>query len=89
MTNGSEAEREARRALARLRRALEKSLRELDAVRGAIRHAEGSDFPAPAYEDAEENVRAVLGFVEEEGERLQKKILQAGGLEPGRIRRSS
>ena len=39
------AEKEARKALARLRRAVEKSSRELDALSGAIRHAEGDDYP--------------------------------------------
>lgn len=85
----SEAEREARRALNRLRRALEKGRRELEAVRGAIRHAEGTDFPASAYEDAEASIDRLIRFVEEEGERLQEKILRSGGLEPGRVRRST
>jgi hypothetical protein len=31
----------------------------------------------------------VLEFLEEEGHRLEEKILETGGLEPGRIRRSS
>lgn len=84
-----EAEREARRALNRLRRALEKSRRELEAVQGAIRHAEGSDFPAAAYDEAEDRIGRLVTFVEEEGRRLQQKILQTGGLEPGRTRRSS
>lgn len=84
-----EAEKEARRALNRLRRALVKSQRELEAVQGAIRHAEGSDFPTDAYDDAENQIQRLLTFIEEEGQRLQQKILQAGGLEPGRIRRSS
>lgn len=85
----SEAEREARRALNRLRRALEKSRRELEAVQGAIRHAEGGDFPAEAYAEAEARIERLVTFVEEEGQRLQRKILEAGGLEPGRVRRSS
>jgi hypothetical protein len=32
-------------------------------------------------------VRRVLDFTDEEGVRLQEKILHAGGLEPGRVRR--
>lgn len=83
------AEKEARRALSRLRRALEKSRRELEALEGAIRHAEGEDFPAEAYHAAVGRMDELLDFLEGEGQRLEEKILQAGGLEPGRIRRSS
>jgi hypothetical protein len=82
------AEKEARRALARLRRALEKSRRELDALTGAIRHAEGEDFPAGEYDQVRDRINDLLDFTEEEGRRLEAKILQAGGLEPGRVRRS-
>jgi len=83
------AEKEARRALVRLRRALEKSKRELGALAGAIRRAEGEDFPSEAYDDAQARMDRILDFLDEEGYRLEAKILQAGGLEPGRIRRSS
>lgn len=83
------AESEARRALNRLARALEKSRRELDALAGSIRHAEGDDFPGDAYRDAEDRLARLLEFVEEEGGRLQEKVLRSGGLEPGRVRRSS
>jgi hypothetical protein len=82
-------ESEARKALNRLARALEKSRRELDALAGAIRHAEGEDFPVAAYDQAEGRISSLLDFVEEEGQRLQEKVLQSGGLEPGRVRRSS
>lgn len=82
------AEKEARRALNRLRRALDKVERELDAVAGAIRHAEGSDFPADAYEEARERLQRVGEFVDEESTRLQMKILETGGIEPGRVRRT-
>jgi len=83
------AEKEARRALGRLRRALEKSQRELDGLTGAIRTAEGEDFPSQDYEQARHRIDQVLEFLEEEGRRLEGKILLAGGLEPGRVRRSS
>jgi len=82
-------ESEARKALNRLVRALEKSRREMDSLAGAIRHAEGDDFPAEAYREAEDRMDRLVEFAEEEGRRLQAKILQSGGLEPGRIRRSS
>lgn len=83
----SDAEREARRALARLRRSLEKALRELDALAGAIRHAEAADFPEADYAEARTHVDALTGFLDEEERRLREKILYSGGLEPGRIRR--
>lgn len=81
------AESEARKALSRLGRAAEKAERELDALEGALRHAEGGDFPTDSYDEVRAAVRRVLGFAEEEGQRLQDKVLHAGGLEPGRIRR--
>jgi len=83
------AEKAARKALNRLRRALEKGLRELDALEGAIRHAEGEDFPVEEYETIRGQLSAMMGFLEEEGRRLEARILEAGGLAPGRIRRSS
>lgn len=82
------AEGEARRALARLGRALEKAERELEELAGALRHAEGDDFPREAYDRIEAAIREGQAFVEEEAERLQRKVLQHGGLEPGRVRRS-
>jgi hypothetical protein len=82
-------ESEARKALNRLVRALEKSRREMESLAGAIRHAEGDDFPAEAYREAEDRMDRLVEFAEEEGRRLQAKILQSGGLEPGRVRRSS
>ena len=82
-------ESEARKALARLKRAVEKSRREMEALEGAIRHAEGDDFPVDDYRQAEARIQGLAEFVEEEGRRLQEKVLQAGGLEPGRVRRSS
>lgn len=83
------AEAETRRALARLRRALEKSRRELDTLAATIRHAEARDFPAERYAEAERSLEALLSFSAEEARRLQEKILESGGLEPGRLRRSS
>jgi len=80
---------EARKALNRLRRAAEKVERELEALRGALRHAEGKDFPAAAYGEVSDAARRILDFTDEEAGRLQEKILHAGGLEPGRVRRGS
>lgn len=79
---------EARKALNRLRRATEKALREMEALEGSLRHAEGEDFPEEAYGEIRSGLEAVVGFVDDEAQRLQEKILHAGGLEPGRVRRS-
>jgi len=87
MTAMDSAESEARKALNRLRRALEKAERELSSLRGAVVHAEGDDFPAESYAAVADAVRSALDFTEEEGVRLQEKVLHAGGLEPGRVRR--
>jgi Cdc6-like AAA superfamily ATPase len=81
------AEGSARKALNRLRRALEKADQELDTLRGALVHAEGEDFPAETYSEAAAAIRRALDFTDEEGTRLQEKILHAGGLEAGRVRR--
>ena len=82
------AESEARKALNRLRRAMEKAERELSGLEGALAHAEGDDFPAATYDEVRDALRVVLDFTEEEGTRLREKILHTGGLEPGRIRRA-
>ncbi len=80
---------EARRALNRLRRSVEKAGRDLDALEGALKHAEGSDFPTDVYAGVSQALGLVLSFTEDEAARLQEKILHAGGLEPGRVRRGS
>lgn len=85
----STAEKEGRKALNRLRRAVEKSKREVEALRGALCHAEGEDFPATDYEDVVKNLMEIEDFLDREAARLQEKILHAGGLEPGRVRRGS
>jgi hypothetical protein len=82
------AESGARRSLARLRRALEKAERELVSVEGALRHAEGADFPNASFETAAQALNNIESFVDEQEERLADKILHAGGLEPGRVRRT-
>ncbi|HSM03786.1 MAG TPA: hypothetical protein VK858_04165 [Longimicrobiales bacterium] len=78
---------EARKALNRLRRAAEKAVREMEALEGSLRHAEGDDFPREVYDEQTARLQAVLDFVDEEAARLQEKILHSGGLEPGRVRR--
>lgn len=81
------AESEARRALQRLRRSLEKAERDLSALEGALSNAEGEDFPLDRYREAEADIQALRSFADAEAQRLQEKILLAGGLEPGRVRR--
>ena len=82
------AESEARKALNRLRRALEKTTHELDAVRGALEQAEGPDFPHGDFDAAQSHLAAIEAFIDEQAERIEEKILASGGLEPGRIRRT-
>jgi hypothetical protein len=82
-----EAAKEARRALTRLRRSVEKADIELAAVAGALRHAESDDFPVAEFDAAATHISGIVAFIEEQEQRLQERILQAGGLEPGRIRR--
>lgn len=81
------AESEARKALNRLRRAVEKSRHELEDVASALRLAEGTDFPAAEFDGAESHLSAIESFIDEQAERIEEKILSNGGLEPGRIRR--
>lgn len=85
----SSAESEARKALNRLVRSVEKALREMDTLEGALRHAEGDDFPQAEYDDLRASLSRAMEFAEEEGLRLQRKVLETGGLEPGRVRRGS
>jgi hypothetical protein len=66
-----------------------KALLELDELEGALASAEGEDFPRSVYEGLRIRLTEVLEFTKEEGARLQEKVLQAGGLEPGRVRRST
>lgn len=82
------AESEARKALNRLRRAVEKTLHELEDVRGALEHVEGSDFPHAEFDTASSHLAAVESFIDEQGHRIEEKMLSSGGLEPGRVRRS-
>ena len=82
------AESRARKAPNRLRRAMEKALIELDVLEVALVSVEGEDFPRRAYAGLRSRLGEVLEFTDEEGTRLQEKVLQAGGLEPGRVRRS-
>jgi len=81
--------REARRALVRLQRAVEKLDREVADLEGALRHAEAEDFPEEAYGEVRAALARIASFAEEEGVRLEEKVLHTGGLEPGRVRRGT
>ena len=48
---------------------------------------ERQDFPADAFAEVEARIAEIQQFVDEQAERLEDKILHAGGLEPGRVRR--
>ncbi len=85
----SAAESESRKALNRLRRALEKSRREVEALHGTLCHVEGGDFPDADYEDVRVRLAEVEESVDRECARLQDKVLTYGGLEPGRVRRGA
>jgi len=75
---------EAKRALNRLRRSAEKALHELD----ALERAEAEECPRETYKAVRAQLAALLEFTEDEARRLQDKMLHAGGLDPGRVRRT-
>jgi hypothetical protein len=82
----SAPESDARRALNRLRRALEKSQRELSSLAQAGERMEGSGFPAGGYREAEEGMDRILDFLAEEERRIQAGLLRRGGIDAGRLR---
>lgn len=77
-----EADREARKALARLRRSVEKAARELTEVERVLQPEEGRDFPSAAFAGAASHLQGVRDFVDEQAERLEAKLLEASGLPP-------
>ena len=64
------------------------SQREVATLEAALARAEGDDFPVEAYGEVRGMLTSLARFCDEEGSRLQEKILHTGGLEPGRIRRT-
>ncbi len=80
------ADSEARKALNRLQRALEKSRRELRSLSAALDQAGSAEHPAESYALADTHVEALLAFTREEGARLQERVLRGGGLDPERLR---
>ncbi|MDE2763303.1 MAG: hypothetical protein OXQ94_10605 [Gemmatimonadota bacterium] len=81
-------EAETRRALARLRRAVEKARREVRGLRETLDRAEADGFPGDDYTAMAEHLDAITELVNREQSRQQAKILRAGGIGPGRLRRA-
>ncbi len=81
-------EAETRRALTRLRRAVEKARREVRGLRETLDPAEADGFPGDDYAAMAEHLAAVTELVNREQSRQQAKILRAGGIGPGRLRRA-
>ncbi|MDE2676498.1 MAG: hypothetical protein OXI76_01185 [Gemmatimonadota bacterium] len=82
-------EAETRRALARLRRALEKARREVRGLREGLDESESDGYPGDDYAEMEEHLGAVTDLVNREQARQQAKILRSGGIGPGRLQRSA
>ena len=81
-------EAETRRALARLRRAIEKARREIRGLRELLESSEAESFPADDYAEMDEHLSAVTELVSREQARQQAKILRAGGITANRLGRS-
>ena len=81
-------EAETRRALSRLRRAIEKARREIRGLRELLDPSEADGFPADDYAAMDEHLSAVTDLVGREQARQQAKILRAGGIGPNRLQRS-
>ena len=82
-------EAETRRALARLRRAIEKARREIRGLRELLDPSEADSFPADDYTQMDEHLSAVTELVNREQARQQAKILRSGGITPNRLQRSA
>ena len=81
-------EAEARRALTRLRRALEKSRREIRGLRELLDQSEADGYPGDDYAEMDDHLAAVVDMVHREQARQQAKVLRAGGIGTGRLDRS-
>lgn len=79
------SEREARRALQRLRRAVEKAARELEEVTVLIADLEGAAVTREVFKGAAQHLAAVEEFIDEQAEALEARLLEAGGLDPNAL----
>ena len=82
-------EAETRRALARLRRAIEKARREIRGLRELLDRSEAEGYPADDYAEMDEHLSAVTDLVGREQARQQAKILRSGGISANRLRGSA
>ncbi len=82
-------EGETRRALSRLRRAVEKARREIRALQQLLEQSEAEGFPGDDYAEMDEHLGEVIELVNREQARQQAKILRVGGIRPGKLRRAS
>ena len=73
-------DRETRRALARLHRALEKARREVRGLRKLMDASEAEGFPGDDCDQMDEHLAATIALVRQEQARQQAKILRAGGI---------
>lgn len=74
-----------RRALNRLRRALEKARREIRRLRESLEPSEADGFPGDDYAEMDAHLVTTVELVSREQARQQAKILRAGGIAPGRL----
>ena len=82
-------EGETRRALSRLRRAVEKARREVRTLRQLLEQSEADGFPGDDYAEMDEHLGTVTELVNREQARQQAKILRSGGISPGKLRGSA
>ena len=82
-------EAETRRALARLRRAIEKARREVRGLRELLDRSEADSYPGDDYAEMDEHLSALTELVGREQARQQAKILRGGGITPNRLQRST
>ena len=76
-------EAEARRALTRLRRALEKARREVRGLRELLDQSEADGYPGDDYAEMDDHLAAVVEAVHREQARQQAKVLRGGGISTG------
>lgn len=81
-------EAEARRALTRLRRALEKARREVRGLRELLDQSEADGYPGDDYAEMDDHLAAVVEAVHREQARQQAKVLRGGGISAGRLKSS-
>ena len=82
-------EAETRRALARLRRAIEKARREIRGLRELLDESEAEGYPADDYAEMDDHLSSVTELIHREQARQQAKILRSGGIAANRLRRST